>query len=74
MPTLERKVMRKRETFRGQATHTSCGKLYKSVNGQLYVLRDMLLFQASNLYYPVWSKCADHQKPSNLKSLNKENT
>lgn len=70
--TFEIRVMRKREAFRGQATHTADGKLYKVVNGQLYVLRDTLLYTAATLYYPVWSKCAHHQNPSNLKPLNKE--
>lgn len=50
-------VLKKRLALKEQATHTDVfGKLYKYVNGSLWVYKDVRLYNSSDILYPIYSK------------------
>ncbi|MGL4350035.1 DNA ligase [Aeromonas phage PZL-Ah152] len=51
------RVLKKRLALKEQATHTDVlGKLYKVVNGKLWVYKDVRLYPSSDILYPIYSK------------------
>lgn len=59
MPTFKHKVITKRRALKRQATHMdSKGRLYKFVNGSLWMLKGATLWGLP-IAYPVYSKVTE---------------
>lgn len=60
MSNYTNRVLKKRLALKEQATHTDAyGRLYKYVNGSLWVYKDVRLYGSSNILYPIYTKVKD---------------